>query len=150
MSRRATLVKTISFSGKVPAPGINSTMPVYSCLRKRSVYILLLLLVASGACKKSNLVEKMNGSPDALQQKPLALQLLGAPAPSFKVLSFNIRHDDPTDPQTIEQRKTCDRSSSITHRTCLASRSSRIIPSGTGSLPRWTALGITYIGWYHR
>lgn len=72
---------------------------------KRCFSSLILLLFVLGACKKNNQTDELRNSSGSPTRNSVSLLSFVAPTP-FKVLSFNIRHDDPADPQTLDQRKT--------------------------------------------
>jgi endonuclease/exonuclease/phosphatase family metal-dependent hydrolase len=83
--------------------------PVISRLSSKVMFLLLLTLTFA-ACKRTVLEKLIVDTPSdgvapadvgTIAVQPLAIASNGA----FKVLSFNIRHDEATDPQTLTQRR---------------------------------------------
>ncbi|MEN0096723.1 MAG: FG-GAP-like repeat-containing protein [Pedobacter sp.] len=71
----------------------------------KKALLISTMALSLAACKKNIMEEPTLGAPDGQAVAGDNMQLLAiASNSSFKVMSFNIRHNDAADPQTITQR----------------------------------------------
>lgn len=64
----------------------------------------LSLSLSFAACKKALLLDN-DRSENSVANQTFAQSLMALPSHQFKVMSFNVRHDDPNDPQSLAQRQ---------------------------------------------